>query len=259
MSLLSFSDVKELAFPEAKTPQIRVESWSNAARILQIRGFTRDGTLSFDHTTNGDRSIATSTFNVSDIPAVMQVSPAVAPVRRGECYVRVTLLMAGFAVGRLIAGYVTDGMTLAWPGGKFENFTDGAGLLRTITGTNPAAGAEISETVPTNTRWKLRSVIFALSTDATVASRQVKMRIDDGASRLYEVVADQDQVASENRTYYVIPGMGYTPRAYADFFVGYPADVVLLQGFRLVTATANLKAADDFGSPTMYIEEWIEE
>ncbi len=248
----------KLSFPEAGTPQIQIESWSNAARILQVRGFTRDGTLSHDHTTSSDRSRVSTIFDVSDIPVMMQVSPAVAPVRRGECYVRVTLLMAGFAVGRLIAGYVTDGATLAWPGGGFENFTDGPGLLRSITGTNPAAGAELSETVPTNARWRLILMTATLITDATAPARSVRVTYDDGAATLWRAQDWGSQNASVTTNYYV--GEGLTVNTSAnEKNLPLPQRVLLFQGYRIGTSVYALAAGDNWGAPQLLVEEWIEE
>ena len=115
----------ELRFPEAETPGIRIESWSNSARLLHVRGFTRDGILSFEHTTNSDRSRKAEEFTLPDWPQFITVYPDTVPVRRGECYVRLTLLAAGAPVGILSAGYLTDSKTISWPPGVFEESTSG--------------------------------------------------------------------------------------------------------------------------------------
>src|SRR5262249_42350476 len=47
----------------------------------------------------------------------------------------------------LCSGFITARNPVAWPGPSYVNSLDGQGHLRSITGTTPAAGAEISETV----------------------------------------------------------------------------------------------------------------
>ena len=41
---------------------------------------------------------------------------------------------------------------------KINDLEDGPGTILTLTGTDPAANAEISETVPANTIWKIKSI-----------------------------------------------------------------------------------------------------
>lgn len=249
-----------ILFPEAKVPQLRIESWSNSARTLQLRGFTKDQLISHDHTTNADRSVASDDFDISDVPLMLQVSPSTGPVRRGECYVRITLLMAGFPVGRLITAYLTDGKTLTWPPGVHEGFTEGPGYLRALDGTNPAAASEISEAVPTNARWKLKGLRFQLVADANVADRRVFLIIDDGATPALHVFVSQTvQTAGLTRQYYFAP-YNYQPTAQgSEIYVPIVEEIILFQGFRIRTSTTNLQAGDDYAAPTLLVEEWIEE
>jgi hypothetical protein len=82
----------------------------------------------------------------------------------------------------LLQGYVTDTSRLSFPGSPIRSSIEGPGVLRSITGTNPAANAEISETVPTNARWRVHAIRFTLVTDANVANREVALTLDDGAA-----------------------------------------------------------------------------
>ena len=82
----------------------------------------------------------------------------------------------------LLQGYITTNARLAWPGSPIMPSTAGAGRLRSITGTDPAAGVEISETVPTGVRWRLLSFAATFVTDGTVANRFPRLQIDDGAN-----------------------------------------------------------------------------
>jgi len=249
-----------LRFPEAETPQLRIESWSNAARLLHIRGFARDGIISFEHTTNSDRSRKAETFDLSDWPIVLEVYPDTAPVRRGECYVRLSLLAAGALVHVLSAGYITDSKTVAWPPGVFESFTEGPGLIRIITGTDPAAGTEISQSVPTNARWRLIALRIVLATDATVATRRIQLLFDDGATTVLRLVSPLTQ--AENTTRYYMWYIG-APRDTSFYnnrgLFPLPDELYLPQLYRFRTVTVNQQAGDNYQAPVFMVEEWIEE
>jgi len=239
--------------------ELRIESWSNAARTLLIRGSTPGGPFAEQHTTNADRSLAENTFELHGLPTYMQISPLTVPVRRGECYIRATLMMDGEPVLRLSAGYLTDSKTISWPPGVFEGFTEGPGLIRTVTGTNPAAGAEFAETVPTNTRWKLRSLLVQLVADVNVATRRVNLYLDDGATDFIIIPAGVTQIASETWTYAWWGTVKASSEVGGMIEVNLLSGLELAQGSRLRSATSNLQAGDNFTAPILSIEEWIEE
>ena len=247
-------------YEERAHKQIQIESWSNSARTLLLRGSTTGGPFAESHTTNADRSRATDTYELHGIPTKLQVSPSEAPVRRGECYVRVTLLLDGEPVQRLSAAYLTDSKTLSWPPGQFEGFTEGPGLIRVISGTNPAANVEVLETVPTNAAWKLKSVMFTLVTDANAANRGVMIAFDDGTTLYHQVAPIVAHAASETRDY--VGGVGMPPRigtTYLNAIMLDLPDLIMAQGHRWGTNTINRQAGDDYGVPAYQVEEWIEE
>jgi len=242
--------------------QIQIESWSNSARTLNLRGSTPGGPFAESHVTNADRSRATDTYEIHGIPTKLQVNPQTAPVRRGECYVRVTLLLDGEPVQRLSAGYLTDSKTISWPPGVHEGFLEGPGLIRTITGTNPAAGAAISETVPTNAAWKFKSLRVSLATDGNVANREAFLYYDDGSVTIYRSAHGPAHVA--NSTYYYHFIAGY-PIEETGFDAGgqnrlpMPGDLLLSGGYRIQSGISSGQATDDWGAPVLQVEEWINE
>jgi len=257
---LQVLDTRLLRFAEAELPELFIESWSNAVRTVLIRGFTIHGTLSFNHTTNGDRSRATDAFRLPEFPVMIQASPEAVPVRRGELYVRITLRLGGFPVGRLSAGYLTDSKTITWPPGVFEHFVSGLGLLRSITIPNPGAGNEISETVPTNTVWHVRGMMFGFVTDATVATRRVTVQFDDGGLRFIRTRAAQTQAASQDLTYSLTEGVGGEDTiGQGGNQIHLPSNIRLFQGWRIRTLTDNMQAGDYYRDIQLYVEEWIEE
>lgn len=238
--------------------ELLIESWSNAARTVELRGYTQYGTFEHDHTTNSDRSRAESTLALPDIPLMVQASPSVPPVRRGECYVRITLRMGGMPVGRLSAGYLTDSKTMTYPAGVFEGFTEGAGYVHLVEGTNPLAGEQVIELVPENCRWRLISMMVRLVTDATVADRVVGLLLDNGVQVFARQDAKTAQTASMTVYYYWGEGL-LVEETGMQWTEPLPVGIILPENYRLRVFATNFQTGDDYGPPAFLVEEWIEE
>lgn len=183
--------------------------------------------------------------------------------RRGQTFVTVALARGGALAADpaqlLAADYVAEGAPIGWPGADPIAPTEGPGLVRAVAGTDPAAGVEVSETVPTNARWTLYAVRFPLVTDATVANRRVHLLVDDGTNTLYEAAAPDVQAASLTRNYNAA-NHGFAPAAtVSELYLNLPVPLPLLQGWRVRTATDSLQAGDNFGVPRLTVEEWIED
>lgn len=249
--------------PRGKTV-LRIESWSNSARVLLLRGVSGDLPFSFEHTTNADRSRAASDFTIDPYkfirPELLSVAPVTVPVRRGECYVRVTLLHEDKIIAVLSAAYLTDSKTITWPPGVFESSTEGPGLLRTFVGTDPAAGAQINEEVPTNAVWKLKSVRASLITDATVVNRHAQIQVHDGTRQVWALTSSYDHIASSTVAYLGLPiGIEIMTPRWAQVTFGFPLDMYMFQGWSLRSSIEAGVAGDDWGAPVIQVEEWIQE
>jgi hypothetical protein len=182
------------------------------------------------------------------------------PTQRGQTFVRL-------AVGRsmptpselaiLAQDYVTVAAPLAWPGGRIASPTEGPGAIRSITGTDPAAGVEISETVPSNTRWRLIIVRLVLATDATVGNRRIRLVLDDGVNVLAEISsANVIPPNVSNRSHWM--NLGYTNTDAGVFNLdGLPSALYLAGGYRIRSTTVNLALGDNYGPPQLLVEEWI--
>lgn len=247
-----------------------VRSWNSLSglvlavvgRFLDAKGQLR--TFEFGHTPNTDRSQAESTYALTAAQLIdFAVVPKTGTPRRGQCYVTVGLAVRTRPTTEyyqvLAKGYVTAEGGLLWPGGLYLDSVEGPGLLRSVLGTNPAAGAEITEAVPTNARWRLRGLSALLTTDVTVPVRTAIFVLDDGAIPLLRFPSATTQAASVNRTYNLAE-YSYQPAAVLDqIFLPVPSRLYLFQGWRILTSTANLVAGDNWAAPQMMVEEWIEE
>lgn len=126
-------------------------------------------------------------------------------------------------------------------------------VRRVVTGTDPAAGAEWTETVPAGVVWDLISVLATLVTDATVADRSPRLRIGDGASVFLDVPPVAVQAASITGRY--LWGRGLTgTNIGAGQAAGIP-DLRLPAGSTIASLTGNLQAADNWGAPVLYVVE----
>ncbi|GAH19887.1 unnamed protein product, partial [marine sediment metagenome] len=123
--------------PKGKT-SLRLETWSDTIRVLWLSGLSGGLPFSYEHVTNGDRSLKVEDFTLSEynlvMPDMLSVQPkmpmilsfnGVKPVRRGQCYARVTLLFQDKQIAVLSSAYVTDAKGITYPPGVHEGFAEG--------------------------------------------------------------------------------------------------------------------------------------
>ncbi len=265
------SPLTQVEAPRGKT-SLRLETWSDTIRVLYLGGLAGNLPFSFDHVTKGDRSLKVEDFTLSEynlvMPDILSVQPkmpsifafnGVIPVRRGQCYARVTLLFQGKQIGILSSAYVTDGKGITYPPGVHEGFTEGPGYVHNVPFATPDEGAEAAYTVPDNVRWRVRGIYLKLDTDATVADRGVSVVFKSGPSK-YAVPDVVAQTASTSVRYYLSIN-GETRVGTLDPLVvalKLP-DIVLVGGDTIETITVGIAEGDWYWGSEMWVEEWIEE
>ncbi len=234
-----------------------VETYSNIATIVQIRGLTDNEMVIHDHTTTSDRALASSVVGITAAPRFLTARCATTGIKRGQVYTRVSLRVEGVVVATLYAGYVDETPATAYPNGVIEDAKSGIGHLRSITGTNPAAGAEFSETVPTGALWRLRSGSVVLTCDATVANRQSKLRIDDGTDFVFYGGFGANSVAGEvSQVCWAAVGAS-APSSNSGRLYQIPIDFKIPGGYRIRSATSSIQAGDNYDAPQLYVEEFM--
>lgn len=240
--------------------QLRLETYSDAARTYIIRGHATGGPFAEAVVTNATRALSTDDFEIHGLPVSLEIKTTTGGVRRGQLFVRASLLLDGEPVQVLCAGYVTSSRYLSYPPSLVEDPLEGPGYVHLVTGTDPAAGAEVDETVPTNVRWRLISLRLTLVTDATVQNRTVHVQFTDGTTNYAYIRGPANQAASETRHYDVYEGAA-RETAFVGTHIMYPLPerMLLFQGHHIETDTSNLQAGDNWGAPQMLVEEWIEE
>lgn len=182
---------------------------------------------------------------------------------RGQTFVSATLRylksLAGSTVDILVlfAGYVTSSSFQSWPGGTLVHPIEGNGNIRSITGTVPAAGAEISEVVPTATRWRLIAFRYALTTAIAVANRESNLVIDDGVNTYITDTSGFTEAASLTDTFSWMLGVQRLQALQSNVLTLPLPPVLLPAGHRIRTLTTNIQAADQYAAPQYIVEEWL--
>lgn len=137
---------------------------------------------------------------------------------------------------------------------------DGPGTTKSIIGTNPAAGSELSETVPANTIWSVQSISALMVTDANAADRRVRTTLDDGSTVFYQVSSSTNHTASLTVRYVWsplgAPAVGVVAATDATINIPLPKPTILSAANRFITVTGALEAGDNWGAPQLSVEEW---
>ena len=230
------------------------------ARVMDLEG--RIHHHRFSHTPNTDRSSARSEFRVgAGLLVGVGVAATAGSPKRGQTFFCLFLSRDAAAPNNLMvpltADYVVSGVALGWPGAPLRSSVEGPGIIRQFTGTDPAAGAEIVEVVPTGARWRLLGMRFRLITDANVGLRSVRMAIDDGVNIIVQSGPNATQAENDSGNYHVSRST-VSPNNAADRFINMAADIFMMAGFRIRTTTGGIQAGDNFIAPQMLVEEWIE-
>ncbi|HKV99895.1 MAG TPA: hypothetical protein VJN96_08725, partial [Vicinamibacterales bacterium] len=165
---------------------------------------------------------------------------------------------AATVISTLLQAYVAANVSKAWPGSLLENPLDGPGVLLSITGGAPAAGAEISETMPAGTRRQLYSFRTQLTTSAAAGNRNPSLRIDDGAN---EYVCAPDQSNTALSTIVILDwfagSVGQNNGANNMHDMGLPGLLLLGAGHRIRTNTVGILAGDQYTAPQYLVREWL--
>jgi hypothetical protein len=200
-------------------------------------------------------------------------SGAAFPAQRGQAWTQAFIIdptIVTEAVDSLLCGgYLYTGHPV--PLGAFvePGPAGGHGMLRVgFSGVDQAAGTFPVDYVPVGAIWRLRGYEAVLVTDATVGNRGFALLIDDGtaANREFGANNTNTQAATLTRTWAWWIGTEGTGTSFTDTQVLLPAynlknDILMFGGITRIrlasTGTLAFTATDDFGPPTLFVEEWV--
>lgn len=138
--------------------------------------------------------------------------------------------------------------------------TPAVSALTTLVGTDPAAGVEVSQTVPAGKTWELIAVSVQLVQGATDTPQPILV-IDDGANVVYEMFGSTTaQAVSTTCRYNWASGVALSGLIGATTNVHsvapLPEELLLPAGFRVRTSTVGLTATGNYGAPTLYFVQY---
>lgn len=124
--------------------------------------------------------------------------------------------------------------------------------FKIVSGSDPAAGAESTITVPAGEVWELIGFEVTLVTDATVANRRPRIVLDDGTTEFFRQAAGADITASLTT---IVVGSGASVASLAAGVAHIPLapGVILGPSYRIRTLTLNLQAGDNYGVPVVFV------
>jgi len=158
---------------------------------------------------------------------------------------------------RLAQGYVNgSNLTMAWPQSSLRLPDSGQGTPRVWIGTMPAAGSEISETVPTGVRWKLKSFDAFLNTSVAAATRQPYVQIRNASGQQIITMGSPATVGAAGTLELMVSQFGVNwGTILSTIFFALP-DVYLEQGWKITTGTGGLQAGDQYTAPVILVNEY---
>jgi hypothetical protein len=158
----------------------------------------------------------------------------------------------------LIGGYPGSFAALGYPQTQPVPPNASFGFTRSVTISNPAAGANWSITVPAGAAWVLLSARATLATSVTVASRVPDLRVQDGSGNtLLDAQAGVAQTASLTDAWNWAPGNVTATVLSAVNLVALPTAFRLNAGWVIQQVTTGLQAADQWSAIALSVTETV--
>jgi hypothetical protein len=132
--------------------------------------------------------------------------------------------------------------------------------IKLVTGADPAANAEVSDTVPAGKWWELLAVALTLVQGITQTPQPILI-IDDGTTTLYEGFGSSAaQAVSTTCVYTWGPDVSLSGQVGATTNVHstapLPSGLYLPGGYRIRTNTIGKGANTDYGAPSYFVIEY---
>lgn len=247
-----------LAFEHAASFSLQVNSQSDATTSCLIRGFTSEGPFVFTHIPTNNSIIKTETFRIPDFPIMLTVTDGDGVLIQGQTFITIRLLINGDVYQELCAGWVYRQKALAYPATNQVDMRPGGGFLATESSANPAAGAEISLTVPAGEVWHIKGYGFTLVTDGNAANRNPHVIFTVGGSVIFKAWNETDQTASVTGVYSGGDfGDGISSADSNDFRHNIPSNIVMQNPDTITTLTDAILVGDNLSAMAVRFERYF--
>lgn len=237
------------------TIEIRVRILLPGRRGVQV--------LAYTHTPNSDRTAKTDVFKMGEgFILSLSAFASGATTFRGATYATIGLCRGSGAtlvvMSVLVQDYLTNTVTVSWPGNVIRAPGEGPGWVHNTLGTRPPAGTPNFETIPANSLWRIISLRVTLSSDPAGPSRFVRVFFTDGTNTFFKVENPVGQGAGTVGHYTVYQSGNSTTIILSDETLPGPAGQALIAGWTIQTDTAAGNfPADQWDAPSIAREEWV--
>ncbi len=246
-----------------------LRAWANAA--VTITGFAREllpngevQTIALSLTTPATRQESSVQRELGEgflLSVVLWTDTA--NIKPGQCVVHLGLVLGSggtaTTIATLLQGFLWNFRTLSWPQQLDTIGIPAHGHLRAILLPDPAAGVELTTTVPTNARWRVLVVKADFITSGVAGARTPRLRFILGAAFPLVVEPPVTQGAGIARAYNWGSGLGYSAAPVTtQELIGLPAPLLLPEAAEINTWTNGLDPGDAWSAISLYVEEWIE-
>jgi hypothetical protein len=225
-----------------------------------------DGTVSLNQYSFLIPATRTATLTQWNLPEGFLLTLAVyanVESQKRQVFCQVNLLQTGqnppMMTSVLCAGYLSPTVPISFPVGVNQNNIDCYGNMRASPTTIPGPGSNISEQCPANTRWRITSLTFDLTTSAAVANRDVYVQIVEGPVLYFSGLANTTtQAASLTWHYEIAAGMAQVTSVTQGYVSApLPTWVFMRSTAFLQTNIHGLQAGDVIANGAYQFEEWL--
>lgn len=256
---LPFLHRQQLDFESGVAFELEVAILAGSTGTITLAGATKAGFFKFSIKPAVTGFEEDFVFRIPDIPLFISLQTFDTEHLQGTTWAQIFLRIAKMRAFRMCSGWVTPEQSLSYPSIQAESPRQGGGLVNFITGANPAAGAEVSDTLSTSRLVRIQSAQVRLVTDGTAANRRVHFRIVRSTGLLlWEGFSDVDQTASTTIDYILSP-VGAVPDSTDNgiVIIPIPPNLLVKPGWIVKTVTTNIQAGDNFAAASYMTEEWF--
>lgn len=143
--------------------------------------------------------------------------------------------------------------------GTFGYLTRDAGQVDLVTPTDPAAGVDVTQTIPANEIWQITAVCGVFTCGAAVANRILFCQLETGgAVVIWKTMAGGNQTANNVYTFTFGVSLGFLQNGTApniSTLIALP-ETLCLPSLVVRVSAFNRQAADDFSAVTITRARW---
>lgn len=241
------------------TIELVITHASAEAITFDVKGATRQQVISTRVVAAAASVFVETTIGLDDFPIFLTTQVFNGVVGKGDLFISIQLRVNGDTIATLVNGYLTSLAPLSYPTIQAQdNFPETMPVNRDEFA-DPAAGAELTDTSPTQEWREIMAVRAILVTDANAADRRPHFIFRDGNNEIFcEVWASVEQIASTTRNYILMPiGVIPDPEDDNDIIVPIPAGLMMEPGGDILTDTTNFQATDNWGQSFVHYKRWM--